>query len=191
MKLDLCIDEALSCRYHGNCICGHGYQLPLISIKLIFENISSKAEQKTMVARYQTCYTNSTEGIVYMEVSGRTSSLLQLVHDAKNHKYWTAVRHYTRYRISNTNNKLTFFQKVLVFSDGEQSFKSCLIVLFGVLLLRLDTNSSHAHGRHYRVQRSLEVEALNRLWHIRTTLQHPTYVQLQGAEFINQDITTI
>ena len=52
MKLDLCICEALSyTRYHGNRICGRGYQLPLISIKPIFENISSKAEQKT-VARY-------------------------------------------------------------------------------------------------------------------------------------------
>ena len=30
---------------------------------------------------------------------------------------WTAVRHNARYR-SSTNNRLTFFQKVLVFSDG-------------------------------------------------------------------------
>ena len=45
-----------------------------ITTKPIFENISSKAEQKMTVARYQTCYTNS---VVYMKVSGRTSSLLQ------------------------------------------------------------------------------------------------------------------
>ena len=58
MKLDLCICEALSYTwYHGSRICGRGYQLPLISIKPIFENISWKAGQKMTVACYQTCYT--------------------------------------------------------------------------------------------------------------------------------------
>ena len=52
-------------RYHGNRICGRGYQLPLISIILIIENISSKSEQKTTVARYQTHCTNSTEGSIH------------------------------------------------------------------------------------------------------------------------------
>ena len=49
------------------------------------------------------------------------------LYDAKNHKYWTAVRHYARYR-STINNKLPFFQKVLVFSDGKQSIEPCPIV---------------------------------------------------------------
>ena len=69
MKLDLCICEAL--RYTSvpwkpqlwAC-----YQLPLISIKPMFENISSKAEQKTTVARYQTCYTNSTQRSVHESI---------------------------------------------------------------------------------------------------------------------------
>ena len=55
MKLDSYIRSSkLYARYHGNRICGRGYQLPLVSIKLIFESISSKAEQKTTVVRYQT-----------------------------------------------------------------------------------------------------------------------------------------
>ena len=49
------------------------------------------------------------------------------LHDAKNHRYWIAVRHYACNR-SSSNSKLTFFQKVFVFSDGKQSFESCLIV---------------------------------------------------------------
>ena len=49
------------------------------------------------------------------------------LHDAKNNKYWTTVRHYAHYR-STTNNRLTFFQKVLVFSDGKQSIEPCPIV---------------------------------------------------------------
>ena len=62
--------------YDGNHICGHGYQLPLIWIVLIFENISSKAEQKTMVACYQTCYTNSTKGTVHLEEPPASYSIL-------------------------------------------------------------------------------------------------------------------
>ena len=62
--------------YHGSHICWCGYQLPLISIKPIFENISSKAGQKITVACYQTCYSNWTKGSIH-EVTGRTSSLLK------------------------------------------------------------------------------------------------------------------
>ena len=74
MKLDLCICEALS--YTLVPWKPYLWAWLSISIKPIFETISSKAEQKTMVARYQTCYTNSTK-VVYIKVSGRTSSLLQ------------------------------------------------------------------------------------------------------------------
>ena len=64
MKFDLCICEALSYTYGTNeTICGRGYQLPIILFKLIYENISLKAEQKTTVACYQTCYTNSTGAV--------------------------------------------------------------------------------------------------------------------------------
>ena len=65
-------------------VCGRGYQLALISIKLIFENISSKAEQKTTVARYQTCYTNSTEGSIDESISKNQQSPTVFLHDAKN-----------------------------------------------------------------------------------------------------------
>ena len=94
-----------------------------------------------------TCYTNSAEGSIHGSIWKNQQLPTVFLQDAKNHKYWTAARHYAHYR-SNTNNKLTFFQKVLVFSDGKQSFKPCLIVLLGVLLLHLDVNSSHAHGQH-------------------------------------------
>ena len=59
---------------------------------------------------------------------GRVRETTVFLHDAKNHKYWTAVRHYARYR-STTNNKLPFFQKLLVFFDGKQSIEPCPIVL--------------------------------------------------------------
>ena len=52
-----------------------------------------------MTIRIQTCYTN--EGTVHGTLQPPTVFL----HDAKNHKNWTAVRHYARYR-STTNNKL-------------------------------------------------------------------------------------
>ena len=114
----------------------------------------------TFLMFFKSC-TNSTEGSIHGSIWKNQQSPTVFLHDAKNHRYWIAARHYARYR-SNTNNKLTFFQKVLVFSDGKKSLTPYPIVLFVVLLLRLDTNSSHAHDRQYRVQRSLAVEVLNR-----------------------------
>ena len=116
-------------------------------IKLIFQNISSKVEQKTMVACYQTCYTNSTESTIHKSIWKNQQPPTVVLHDAKNDKYWIAARHYACYR-SNTNNKLTF-QSILVFSDGEQSFESCLMDLSAVVLFHFDINSSHAHGWQY------------------------------------------
>ena len=128
------------------------------------------------VSCYQTCYTNSTEGSIHESIWKNQQPPTVFLQDAKNHKYWTAARHYAHYR-SNTNNKLTFFQKVFVFSDAKQSFKPWPIVLFGILLLRLDTNSSHAHSRQA-------------LQSTKTTLLCPTYT-LQAGEFFHQDLTTI
>ena len=118
MKLDLCIYEALSYMSVPWKPYGHGYQLPLISIKPIFENISSRAEQKTTVARYQTCYTNSTQGSIHESI-WKTYSLLK--YSCKMPKIIN-IGHYARYR-SNTNNKLTLLPESLVFSDCKQSFK--------------------------------------------------------------------
>ena len=75
------------------------------------------------VVRYQTCYTNSTEGTICGSIWKHQQPATAFLHDAKNHKYWIAMRHYACYR-SSTNNKLTFFQKVLAFSDGKQFFLS-------------------------------------------------------------------
>ena len=69
--------------YHGNCICKHDNQLALISIMLIFETILAKAEQK-MVARYQTCCTNSTEGIIHESICKNQQSTTVFLHEAKN-----------------------------------------------------------------------------------------------------------
>ena len=70
------------------------------------------------------CYTCSTEGTIRGKNQQPTAVFL---HDAKNHKYWTAVRHFVSKR-SSTENKLTFFQKVLLFSDGKKSIEPCPIV---------------------------------------------------------------
>ena len=96
------------------------------------------------------------------------------------------MKHYTRYR-SNTTNKLTFFQKVLAFSGGKQSFNPCLIVLFGILLLRLDTVLTHTVGiTEYKGHLNLKCSTAKR--HIKTMLLCPTY-SLLAAEFIHQDVT--
>ena len=76
MKLDVCVCEALGYT-NGTIETGFVGVATNYHQYLIYENILSKAEQKRTFTRYQTCYTNSTEGSVYMEVSGRTSSLLQ------------------------------------------------------------------------------------------------------------------
>ena len=82
--------------------------------------------------------------VVYMKVSGRASTLLQ--YSCMMLKTWMMLRHYACYR-STTLQKLTFILKV------SQSFKPCLIVLFGVLLFHLVANSSHVHtggSREYK-----------------------------------------
>ena len=69
--------------YHANSICESGYQLPLISITLIFENILSKEEQKITFAHYQTCYANSTEGTVHGSIRKNQLSPTIFLHDPK------------------------------------------------------------------------------------------------------------
>ena len=92
MKLDLCKYEALSYTLvPWKLLCVRGYQLALISIKLIPENISSKAAQKTTVARYQTCYTNSTEGSIHESIWKNQQSPTVFLHDSKKYKYWIAA----------------------------------------------------------------------------------------------------
>ena len=122
--------------------------------------MSSKAEKKTTFAPYKTCYTN-----------------------------WIVMRLYTHYR-STTNSKLTFFQKVLVFSDGKQYFKPCPIVLFAAcssvppqtVLTR--TVGSREYKGHLQLKCSIAE------WHIKSTLLFPMY-SLQAKELIHGDMTTI
>ena len=102
-----------------------------------------------MVVRFQTCYT---EGTIRGSIWKNQQLPTVFLHDAINHKYWTAVRHYARYR-STTNNKLTFFQKVLVFYNGKQSFETCLFLLTQTVLICMAGSN--------RVQRSLAVKTLN------------------------------
>ena len=109
------------------------------------ENMWSKAEEKTMFARNRTCCTNSTEGATHGSIWKNKQSPTVFLHDGRNFKYWLVVRHNARCR-STTTNKLTFFQKVLVFSDGKQPLD--LIVSFGILLFLFDTTSSYTHGQH-------------------------------------------
>ena len=106
---------------------------------LIFENIInifSKAEQK-MVAHYQTCCINSTEGTIHESIWKKPVASYSIL--AWSQKSWIVVRDYAHYR-SNTNNKLTSFQKVLMVRN-----LSSYIQLLYVFLFCLDTNSSHAH----------------------------------------------
>ena len=78
----------------------------------------SKAEEKTMFARNQTCCTNSTEGATHGSIWKNKQSPTVFLHDGRNFKYWLVVRHNARCRSTTNNN----FQKVLVISDGKQSF---------------------------------------------------------------------
>ena len=81
-----------------------------------------------MVARYQTCYTNLTEGSIHESIWKNQQPPTVFLHDAKNHKYRIAVRHYAHYR--SITNKLIFFQKVLVFYAIFQAKSDlfCLVV---------------------------------------------------------------
>ena len=112
--------------------------------------------------------------VLYVEVSGRTSNLLQ-------YSYMTPkTGHYGRYR-STTNNTLLFFQKVLVFSDSKQSIEHVrLFSLAFFCSVSTQTVLTHTVGSN-RVQRSLAVEALN---HWTTYKDHASmsYVQFKGRK---------
>ena len=83
--------------YHGKYICGRGYQLPQISIILIFGNISSKAERKKMFDHYQTCYRNSTGGTIHGSIWKNKQCPTVNPAWCQNLKYWVVVRHYAHY----------------------------------------------------------------------------------------------
>ena len=191
MKLDMSKDEALSYTsvpWKPHLWAWLSIILALISIKLTFKNTSSKAEQKTMVACYQTCYTNSTEGSINKSIWKNQQSPTVFLYDFKNHKYWIAVRHYTCYK-STINNKLTF-QKVLVFCDCKQS--SSQVQLF-CLALFCSASAQTVLTRMVGITEykgHLKLKRLTTERHIKTTLLHPTYI-IQATEFKNRDMTTI
>jgi len=74
--------------------------------------------------------------VLYMEVSGRTSSLLQYFYMMPK-----TINIGQRWDTTHTTEA-----PPTVFSDGKQSIEPCPIVQFGVLLFFIDTNSSHTHG---------------------------------------------
>ena len=97
------------------------------------------------------------------------------------------MRHYARYRRT-TNNKLTFFQKLLVFSDGKQAFKFRLVFYSA-------SNSSVLRARSAIL--SIKVTCNNLTLgtaeqHMKTTLLCPTY-SLQAVELIHgpDDIASV
>ena len=153
------------------------------SVKPIFENILSKSKQKSTVARYQTCYTNSTDSVkvVYMKVSGRTSSILakcQILDSGK-----------TLHTLQEQHQQQAYLlPESFTILDSKQSFKLCPIVAF-FCSTSTQTVLTHMVGiTEYKGQLNLKLSTAKR--HIKTTLLHPTY-SLLTAEFIHQDVITI
>ena len=108
--------------------------------------------------------------ILYMEVSGRTSSLIQyscMMPKIINIGWRRDTTHATE---ATPTTSLPPLQKVLVFSDGKQSFNPCPIAPW---------HNPHVHGREYRVQRSLAVETLTR-WTAYKGHSSASYVQFAG-----------
>ena len=175
-------------RYHANRICRRGYQLPLISIKPIFENISSKAEQKTTVAHYQTWYTNSTKGSIHESIWKNQQLHTVFLQDAKNHKYWTAARHYARYRTPTislpSSRKFWYSLTVSNPSGHDQLFCLAFFCSASTQTVLMRTIGTTEYKGHLNLKRSTAKR------HIKTTLLCPTY-SLQAREFIHQDLTTI
>ena len=136
-----------------------------------------------MVAHYQTCYT---DGTIHGSIWKKQQPPTVFLHDAKNHKYLLAVRHYARYR-STTNNKLTFFQKVLMVSNPSSHLQLFCLAFFcsaSTQTVLTRTVSSTEYKGHLQLKRSTTER------HIKTTLLCPTY-SLQAAELIRGNMTTI
>ena len=96
--------------------------------------------------------------VVYMKVSGRTSSLLQ--YSCKMPKIINIgqrldVTHATEATPTSSPSSRKFWHSLTVSNPSSHVRLFCFLLCF-------NTNSSHAHSHHYRVQRSLELEALNR-----------------------------
>ena len=99
--------------------------------------------------------------VVCMKVSGKTSSLLQYsckIPKIINIGQQLDIAHATEATPTSSPSSRKFWHS-LTESNPSSHLR---LLLFCVLLLRLDTNSSYAHSCHYRVQRSLELEAFNR-----------------------------
>ena len=104
-----------------------------------------------------------------MEVSGRTSSLLQYFYMMPKTinigQWWDTM---VRYR-STTNNKLTFFQKVLVFSDvwGLQSEKYIKLQIVWIA----QSGVNWCEERLPRVYNNVDSVTHNRTFELRTLTQ--------------------
>ena len=87
-----------------------------------------------------------------LHLLGMANNYLLFLHDAKNHKYWIAVRHHTCYRSTTNNSKLTFLQKILMVSNPSSRVQLFCLAFF--CSASTQTVLMCTVGTH-RVQRSL------------------------------------
>ena len=139
------------------------------------------------VARYQTCYTNSTKGRIHESIWKNQQPPTVFLQVVKNHKYWTAVRHYACYR-SNTNNKLPssrrFWYSLTISNPSSHDQLFCLAFFCSASTQTVLTRTIGT--TEYKGDLNLKLSTTKR--HIKTTLLHPTY-SLQARKFIHQDLT--
>ena len=145
-------------------------------------------EQKTAVVRFQTCYTSSTEGTILGSIWKNQQPPIVFLHDAKNHKYWTAVRHYACYRSSTNNSSSRKFWCSPMVSSPLSHVRSFSLAFF--CSASTQTVLTHTVGSN-RVQRLLAVEQLSTTERrIKTTLLCPTY-SLKAEKLVHGDMRTI
>ena len=102
--------------------------------------------------------------------------------DAKNYKYWLAMRQYTCYG-STTNNKFTFFL-VLLSNPLSHMQLFCLVFLCSALT---QTVTTHAHGHQQRYKGHLQLKCSTTEQYIKTMLLCPMYSS-QAEELIHRDM---
>ena len=141
---------SLSCT-HGNRNCKRGYHLPLISN--IWEYVIKGGTEDDVWLLMNLLYKFNWRYYTwkYLEEPAVSYSISAWC------QHWLAVRHYSRCTTT-TSKKLTFFQKVLIFSYGKLLLEPCPIVLFGILQFHLDT-------KHFsRVQSVVESTNITCSW---------------------------
>ena len=114
--------------------------------------------------------TNSTEGSKHGSIWKNHQPPTVFLHGAKNHKYWIAVRHYTRCQ-STTNNR-KFCTPLIVLLEF-----FCSALTQTVLTYTVTSTEYKGH---------LQLKCSTAEWHVKTTLS-VSYVQLQAMGLIHGD----